>query len=192
MKTKLFLCLAIFLISILSSIQLFAHCDSMDGPVIADAKKAISQNNINFVLKWVKPDYEKELIEAFNLVMIVRNLSPESKQLADKYYFETVVRLHRMGEGMPFTGIKPSGTPIDEKILAADKSIELGNLTPLTGLVPPEPIPSLPNTCFLAILPILLIVSPTRLACSFLPNNPSFNKKSKEMPKDFYVFTTNK
>ena len=35
---------------------------------------------------------------------------------------------------MPFTGVKPSGTPIDEKILAADKSIEIGNLSPLTGM----------------------------------------------------------
>jgi hypothetical protein len=68
--------------------------------------------------------------------MKVRDLSPDTKQLADKYFFETIVRLHRNGEGMAYTGVKPSGTPIDEKILAADKSIELGNLTPLIGLVP--------------------------------------------------------
>ena len=136
MKIKVFLCFVIVLISIFSSRLLLAHCDTMDGPVVADAKKAIDQNNVNYVLKWVKPDNEKEVIEAFNLLMKVRDLSPDSKQLADKYFFETVVRLHRIGEGMSFTGIKPSGTPIDEKILAADKSIELGNLTLLTGLVP--------------------------------------------------------
>jgi hypothetical protein len=138
MKTKVFLCFVIVLISIFSSCLLFAHCDTMDGPVVADAKKAIDQNNVNYVLKWVKPDNEKEVIEAFNLLMKVRDLSPDSKQLANKYFFETVVRLHRIGEGMSFTGIKPYGTPIDEKILAADKSIELGNLTPLTGLVPSD------------------------------------------------------
>jgi hypothetical protein len=138
MKTKVFTCLLFVLISIFSTNLLFAHCDTMDGPVVADAKKAFDQNNINYVLKWVKSDYEKEIIDAFNLAMIVRNLSPESKQLADKYFFETVVRLHRMGEGMSFTGIKPSGTPIDEKILAADRSIELGNLTPLMDLVPTD------------------------------------------------------
>jgi hypothetical protein len=136
MKTKVFTCLLFVLISIFSTNLLFAHCDTMDGPVVADAKKAIDQNNVNYVLKWVQPDNEKEIIEAFNLIMKVRDLSPDTKQLADKYFFETIVRLHRNGEGMAYTGVKPSGTPIDEKILAADKSIELGNLTPLIGLVP--------------------------------------------------------
>lgn len=126
----------IVLISVSSSGLLFAHCDTMDGPVVADAKKAIDQNNINYVLKWVKPENEKEVIEAFNLNLKVRNLSPDAKLLADKYFFETVVRLHRTGEEMSFTGVKPTGTPVDEKILAADKSIETGNLSPLLGLVP--------------------------------------------------------
>ena len=31
--------------------------------------------------------------------------------------------------------MKPSGTPIDDKILAADKSIEIGNLSPLKNMV---------------------------------------------------------
>ena len=52
------------------------------------------------------------------------------------YFFETLVRLHRSGEGMAYTGIKPTGTPVDKKILAADKSIILGNLSPLKALVP--------------------------------------------------------
>ena len=52
------------------------------------------------------------------------------------YFFETLVRIHRAAEGVPFTGVKPSGTPIDEKVLAADKSIEVGNLSPLKGKIP--------------------------------------------------------
>ena len=75
--------------------------------------------------------------------MKVRILSPEAKELSDKYFFETLVRIHRSGEGMPFTGVKPSGTPIDEKIIAADKSIESGNITPLEKLVPKEILPDL-------------------------------------------------
>lgn len=143
MKTYKILCLIVVLLYFLTSNLLLAHCDTMDGPVVADAKKAFDQNNVNYVLKWIKPDYEKELLEAFNLTMTVRSQSPESKQLAERYFFETLVRLHRMGEGVPFTGIKPSGTPIDEKILAADKSVELGNLSPLTGLVPPDKLKEL-------------------------------------------------
>ena len=128
---------------IVSTNLTFAHCDTMDGPVIKDAKMAIEKNNINYVLKWIQPQDEHELMDAFLLTMKVRILSPDAKVLADKYFFETLVRFHRSGEGVPFTGVKPSGTPIDEKILAADKSIETGNLTPLKGLVAKELIPEL-------------------------------------------------
>lgn len=114
----------------------FAHCDTMEGPVVKDAKTAIQNNNINFVLKWVSEKDEKELRSIFENVLKVRTLSPEAKELADKYFFESLVRIHRMGEGIPFTGVKPEGTAIDEKIKAADKSIELGNLSPLEKLVP--------------------------------------------------------
>jgi hypothetical protein len=138
MKTRLLLSLVFVWISFGPSNILLAHCDTMDGPVVADAKKAIDQHNVNYVLKWIKPESEKEIIEAFDLIMKIRDFSMDAKQIADKYFFETVVRLHRIGEGMSYTGIKPTGTPIDEKILAADKSIEQGNLSPLTGLVPAD------------------------------------------------------
>ena len=84
-----------------------------------------------------------EIKNAFNLMMKVRELSPEAKDLAEKYFFETLVRIHRNGEGVPFTGVKPSGTPIDEKILAADKSIESGNLSPMDEMVPKDKLPEL-------------------------------------------------
>jgi hypothetical protein len=121
----------------------FAHCDTMDGPLIKDAKIAISKNNVNYVLKWVQPENETEIKEAFSLAMKVRKLGVDAQNLADKYFFETVVRLHRSGEGVPFTGVKPSGTPIDEKVMAADKSIEKGNLSPLKNLVSKELLPEM-------------------------------------------------
>jgi len=128
---------SLFLISIfiLSVNVTFAHCDTMDGPLIADARKAMSQDNVNYVLKWVSAANESEIRDAFNLVMKVKGLSPEAKELSEKYFFDTVVRIHRAGEGVPFTGVKPSGTLVDEKVLAADKSIEIGNLAPLSGMV---------------------------------------------------------
>jgi hypothetical protein len=115
-----------------------AHCDTKDGPVVAAATRAIKENNINYALIWVKPVYEKEVKEAFTKTMKVRVLSREAEQLADDYFMETLVRLHRGGEGMPYAGIKPAGTPIDKKILAADRSVALGNLAPLTDLVPKD------------------------------------------------------
>lgn len=135
--------LMILSLLILSTNVIFAHCDTMDGPVIKDAKTAIEKNNINYILKWIQPQDENELKNAFLLAMKVRILNSDAMILADAYLYETLVRLHRSGEGVPFTGVKPSGTPIDEKILAADKSIELGNLSPLKGLVPNELIPEL-------------------------------------------------
>ncbi|TSA38553.1 MAG: hypothetical protein D4R64_02575 [Porphyromonadaceae bacterium] len=115
----------------------------MDGPLIADARKAIVQNNVNYALKWVQVENETEIKDAFTLMMKVRGFSPDAKALAEKYFFETLVRIHRSGEGVPFTGVKPSGTPIDEKVLAADKSIEVGNLSPLKGLVSEKDMPEL-------------------------------------------------
>jgi len=128
--------IVLILLAVCNCTFVFAHCDTMDGPVVADARKAIEQNNVNYVLKWVHPDNEKEIKDAFDLIMKVRELNPEARELSDMYFFETLVRLHRSGEGVSFTGVKPSGTPIDEKIKAADESIELGNLTPLEKLVP--------------------------------------------------------
>ncbi len=120
---------------ILSTNVTFAHCDTMDGPLIKDARQAIDLNNVNYALKWVSSENEAEIKNAFYLMMKVRDLSPEAKELSEKYFFETLVRVHRSREGVPYTGIKPSGTPIDDKVLAADESIEIGNLSPLKELV---------------------------------------------------------
>lgn len=112
-----------------------AHCDTMDGPTAADGKKALETNNINYALKWILPPYEDELKAIFEQSIKVRTLSPEAKELADRYFLENLVRIHRAGEGEPFEGLKPSGTPIDKKVAAADKCVEVGNLSPLEGLV---------------------------------------------------------
>lgn len=120
-----------------------AHCDTMEGPTVADGYKAMESDNVNYVLKWVAPEYEKEITDKFNLSMKVKDLSPEAKQLAEEYFFSEVVRVHRAGEGAPFDGLKPVGTPIDEKVKSADESIAAGNLTPLKGMIEQEKMPEL-------------------------------------------------
>lgn len=57
----------------------------MDGPVVGDAKKAIDKNNVNYVLKWILPENEKEIKQTFDLIMKVRGFSPDAEKLADKY-----------------------------------------------------------------------------------------------------------
>lgn len=130
-------------IMIMTPMSSSAHCDTMDGPTVLDGRRAMETHNINYALKWVQPEYENEMSQAFALSMKVKDLSPEAKELSEKYFFENLVRIHRAGENAPFTGVKPSGTPIDEKVLAADKSIEVGNLSPLKGMVEKGKIPEL-------------------------------------------------
>lgn len=120
-----------------------AHCDTMDGPTAIDGKLALEKNNINYALKWISPEYEDELSRIFEQSVIVRKLGPEAQELADRYFLENLVRIHRAGEGAPFTGLQPSGIPIDEKVAAADQSIEIGNLSPLKRLVDSQEMPEL-------------------------------------------------
>ena len=107
---------------------LAAHCDSMDGPVVKAAEKALETGNINLVLMWVRPQDEPEIRAAFSKVLEVRQLSPDAQALADYWFFETLVRVHRQGEGEPFTGLKPAGYEPQEGISAADRAIELGSV----------------------------------------------------------------
>ena len=84
-----------------------AHCDTLDGPVIQDARKAIAARDISPVLKWVKPKDEKAVQAAFQKVVAGKVKNPE---VAEHKFFETLVKIHRAGEGAPFTGLKPAGT----------------------------------------------------------------------------------
>lgn len=112
-----------------------AHCDTMDGPVVMAAKKALEKGEVTPVLKWVKKEDEEIIRAAFKKTLLVRSKGPEAKELADMYFFETVVRLHRAGEGEPYTGIKPAGTELEPAIVAADKALESGSVETLTKLV---------------------------------------------------------
>ncbi len=60
-----------------------AHCDTMNGPVIADAKEALDKGNVMPVLKWVKKDDEGEILRVFKETMSVRKKGPEAKGMAD-------------------------------------------------------------------------------------------------------------
>jgi len=112
-----------------------AHCDGMDGPVVQAAQKALESGNVNLVLIWVQKQDEVEIRKAFEQTMAVRKLNPEAKDLADRYFFETLVRIHRAGEGAPYTGLKPAGLDLGPAIPAADKALESGMVEPLLKLL---------------------------------------------------------
>lgn len=104
-----------------------AHCDTMDGPVIKAAQQALGNGNVNLVLIWVKADDEAAIKEAFEKALRVRKLSPEAQEMADMYFFETLVRIHRAGEGAPYTGLKPTGTPLEPGVAIADAALANGS-----------------------------------------------------------------
>lgn len=112
-----------------------AHCDTLDGPVVKDARAALEAKDVTPVLKWVKADKEPEIREAFARAVAVRGLGSDARSLADRFFFETVVRVHRAGEGAPYTGLKPAGTAVDPGIAAADAALESGRVETLVGLV---------------------------------------------------------
>jgi hypothetical protein len=133
MKSKNIFIAIVFLFTIVFfQNKALAHCDTIDGPVVKAAKIALEKGDVTPVLKWIKKENEAEIRSAFGRTLLVRSKGREEKELADIYFFETLVRLHRAGEGEPYTGLKPAGTPIEPIVATADKSLEIGDLKELS------------------------------------------------------------
>ena len=107
-----------------------AHCDALDGPVVTEARRALRAADVTPVLKWVRPADEPAVRAQFIRAEAVRKLGPEAQALADESFFETVVRLHRAGEGAPYAGLKPPGS-IDPGIAMADAALEKASVEDL-------------------------------------------------------------
>ena len=115
-----------------------AHCDTLDGPVVKDARAALEAKDVTPVLKWVRPADEAEVREAFGKALAVRAPGGEAAALADRYFFENLVRVHRAGEGAPYTGLLPAGTAVDPGIAATDAALESGSAEAMVRLVTAE------------------------------------------------------
>ncbi len=104
---------------------IFAHCDTMNGPIIPEAKAALEKGDVTPILKWVKKENEAEIKHAFAKAVAVRAKGPEAKDLADQYFLETLIRLHRAGEGAPYTGIKDE--PVEPIVALTDEALTKGS-----------------------------------------------------------------
>ena len=113
----------------------WAHCDSLDGPVVTSARAALEAGDVALVLRWVRAADEPEIRAAFERTLRVRAGSAEARDLADLWFFETLVRVHRAGEGAPYTGLKPAGWKPPELITAADASLVDGRVDALAARV---------------------------------------------------------
>lgn len=124
--------------AVLLPVPAAAHCDGLDGPVVAAARVALQSGDPNPVLIWVQPKDEAEVRSAFKEAVAVRKLGPAARELADRYFFETLVRVHRAGEGAPYTGLKPAGRDLGPAIPLADKAVASGSADELKAFVSKE------------------------------------------------------
>jgi hypothetical protein len=108
----------------------YAHCDTLDGPVIRDARRALETGDVGPVLKWVRAIDESDVRSSLELALRVRNLGDEARALADLHFFETVVRIHRAGEGAPYEGLKPTAS-VPSAVRAADRALDSGTVDAL-------------------------------------------------------------
>ena len=116
---------AVIVLALVAVTPTQAHCDSEAGPVAQAARQALQTGDVKVILPYVQPDAEAELTAAFLEVLEVRRTGGAAQELADRYFVETAVRLHRTGEGAPYTGV--TDEPIPTSILAADKLMETGS-----------------------------------------------------------------
>lgn len=115
------------------------HCDALDGPVVAAALEALKQKDVAIVLPYVPAEAEAEVENAYMRTIGARSLGDVARDVADRWFCETVVRLHRAGEGAPYTGLKPAGLDVGPVIPVADQAIRDRDPEPLiemlTGIV---------------------------------------------------------
>jgi len=110
---------------------LWAQCDSLDGPLVKAARNALETRQIALVLPWVLERDETEIRVAFDTTLAVRDLSAPARALADRYFFVTVVRVHRAAEREPYTGLQPAGRDLGPAIPAAEQAIRERSAEPL-------------------------------------------------------------
>lgn len=142
LTVAIFAAAATFAVVLLKPVPASAHCDTADGPTVTDGWRALDTGNINYALKWVGPDGETELRKVFDQVRAARRPGGEASA-EETSFLESLVRIHRAGEGAEFTGIKPAGSQLSPVVAAADAALESGSLDELTKLVAADRIPRL-------------------------------------------------
>ena len=88
---------------------------------------------------------------------------------ADAYFFETLVRIHRVGEGAAYTGLKPAGRDLGPAIPAADLALSSGDVTALTALLAGQVREGLIET-----------FTPARAAANYQPDNVAAGREYVE------------
>lgn len=112
-----------------------AHCDGVDGPVATAAQRAIASGNVNLALPYAPASAEAEIIAKFQEARRVRNRGRDARAFADRAFVETVVRLHRIGEGASYTGVRPAGVDYGPMIPAAEQALASGDVAAVRAIL---------------------------------------------------------
>lgn len=112
-----------------------AHCDWIGGPVVAAARAALAKGDLTPVLRWVPAAGEAEIRDAFRRTLAARSTDGAVREVADQWFFETVVRVHRASEGEPFTGLKGADYRPETGIEMADHAVEKGSLAAVEAVL---------------------------------------------------------
>ncbi|MBI4279659.1 MAG: hypothetical protein HY660_14510 [Armatimonadetes bacterium] len=97
--------------------------------------KALEAKDVTLVLPYVPKEGEAEVVRAFEKVTQARQDGAVTREVADLYFFETVVRIHRAGEGAPYTGLKPAGLSVGPVIPVAERVLESGSPDELAAML---------------------------------------------------------
>ena len=111
------------------------HCDSLDGPVVTAAREALDATDVDLILPFVHADGAAEVRDAFDRAVKARAMGGEARDVADQWFFETAVRVHRAGENAPFTGLKPAGLDVGPVIPAAERALQSGSAEDLVAVL---------------------------------------------------------
>ncbi len=109
------------------STDAWSHCDTMNGPVVQAGRQALELKDVRYALIWVQPADEPAIRSAFEYALAVRELGTKARSLADRYFFETLVRVHRAGEGAPYTGLKDEEARPEPGIASAERALDAGS-----------------------------------------------------------------
>ncbi|MET9888068.1 DUF6448 family protein [Streptomyces sp. NPDC006430] len=165
------------------------HCDSLDGPAVTATRLALQE--VSHVLPYVPQEGEQEVREAFGLADQARSLGPTAREVADRWFFETVVRVHRAGEGAPFTGLKPAGLDVGPVISAAERALDDGSADELATLlcaIAREQVEACTHTpwhsknMLATVWPPPASTSRRRLACKYEPTASMRRPSQPRMP----------
>lgn len=111
-----------------------AYCETENGPVAAAARDALESGEVERVLPFAPQVDESKIRALFADALEARSEGEAARRLVDRFFVEHIVRLHRIGEGAPYTGVKPARDP-GRMVRTVEAALLEGDGSELTDLV---------------------------------------------------------